>query len=111
MKKLLLLVLVVAGGIWGYTYFVNPAPASADDSVLADLEHQFDSANQSFMQANRSAGVSGMDSTADIESARVKVRRLETELQELMPRLGSDASRQRADRLAEKIRAFREATD
>ena len=111
MKKLLLLLLVVAGGIVGYSYFLNVPPASADERVLTDLEHQFDSANQSMMQANRAAGVSGMDSTADIEAARTKVRRLEGELQELKPRLASAASRQRADRLEEKIRAFREATD
>jgi hypothetical protein len=110
MKKLLLLVLV-AGGIVGYSYFLNAPPASADERVLADLEYQFDAANQSMMQASRATGVSGMDSTADIEAARMKVGRLERELQELKPRLASDASRQRADRLAEKIRAFRAATD
>ena len=111
MKRLLLLVLIAAGGIVGYRYFVNTPSASADVLVLADLEHQFDSANQSMMQANRSAGISGMDSTADIEAARIKVRRVEDELQSLKPRLASDASRQRAGRLQEKIRAFREATD
>src|SRR2546426_99136 len=66
MKKLLFLALVVAGGIVGYSYFLNAPPASADERVLADLEHQFDSANQSMMQASRATGVSGMDSTADI---------------------------------------------
>jgi len=111
MKKLLLLVLVVSGGIVGYSYFLNAPPASADERVLADLERQFDSANQSMMQASRATGASGMDSTADIEAARTKVRRLESELQQLKPRLASDASRQRADSLEEKIRAFREATD
>ena len=111
MKRLLLLVLVVAGGIVGYSYFLNAPPASSDERVLADLEHQFDSANQSMMQASRATGVSGIDSTADVEAARLRVRRLEGELQELKPRLVSDASRQRADRLEEKIRAFREATD
>jgi hypothetical protein len=111
MKRLLLLVLVVAGGIVGYSYFLNAPPASADELVMADLEHQFDSASQSMMQATRSTGVLGLDSTADIEAARMKVRRLESELQQLKPRLASDASRQRADRLEQKIRAFREATD
>ncbi len=111
MKKLLLLVLVVAGGIVGYSYFLNVHPASADELVLVDLEHQFDSANQSMMQASRSAGVAGLDSTADVEAARIKVRHLESELQQLKPRLASDASRQRADRLEQKIRAFRSATD
>jgi len=111
MKKILLFGLVVAAGILGYTHFLNARPASTDEKALADLEHQFDAANQQMAMASRSAGVSGMDSTADVEASRTAVRRVESELQALKERLTSTAARERADRLQEKIRAFRAATD
>src|SRR5262245_15492473 len=111
MKKLLALVLVVAAGIMAYNYFMNAPAASADERSLADLEHQFDSANQSMMQASRAAGGSGLDTTADFEAARAAVRRVEAQLQQVKPRLQSDAARQRVEGLEEKIRAFKSATD
>ncbi len=110
MKKVLMLAVVLAGGIFGYTYFLNAPVAGADERDLANLEAQFAYANQSMMQATRSTGASGLDTTADIEAAIAKVRRVESQLREVKPRLASDASRQRADRLEEKIEAFLEAT-
>jgi hypothetical protein len=107
MKNLLLLVLVIGAGIFVYTHFLNAPPASADERALADLEHQFDAASQSAAQAGRSAGAAGLDSTADIEAARAKVGRLDAELQKMKPRLADDGARRRAERLEEKIRAFR----
>ena len=111
MKKLLALVLVAAAGIFVYTHFVNAPPASADERALGDLEHQVDAATQMAMQANRSAGVAGIDSTADIEAARAKIGRVDAELQKMKPRLTSDPARRQAERLEEKIRAFRSAMD
>ena len=111
MKKLVILSLIAVAGIIGYTRFLNARPASADDLALADLEHRFEAASQSMAMANRSAGVSGMDTTADIEAARIAVRRIDSELQELKGHLGAGSSRERADRLQEKVRAFREAME
>jgi hypothetical protein len=111
MKKLLLLAVVVAGGIFGYTHFLNAKPASPDEKILVDLERRFDAATQQMMRANSSAGATGMDTTSDVEAARSSVRRIEGELESVKGRLKSDAARQRADRLQEKVRAFRAATD
>ncbi|MGH9869631.1 MAG: hypothetical protein ACREAA_15875 [Candidatus Polarisedimenticolia bacterium] len=111
MRKLITFALVVAAGFAGYHFFLNAPPASADERALADLEHQFDSANQSMMQASRSAGASGLDTTADIEAARAAVRRVDSDLKRLKGSLATDAARARADRLMEKVRAFLEATE
>jgi hypothetical protein len=111
MRKILGLSLIVAVGIIGYTHFLQVPPASADESALGDLEHRFAAASQSMALANRSSGVSGMDTTADVEAARIAVRRIDSELQVIKGRLESSAARQRADRLQEKIRAFRESME
>ena len=111
MKKLLLLAVVVAGGIFGYAHFLNARPASPEEKILVDLEHRFDKATQQMAMANSSAGVTGMDTTADVEAARSTVRRIDTELEALKGRLKSAAAIQRAERLQEKVKAFRAATD
>lgn len=111
MRKLLGLTLIVAAGIFGYTHFFNVPAASADESALGDLEHRFEAASQSMALASRSSGVSGMDTTADIEAARAAVRRVDSELQALKGRLESAAALQRADRLQERVRAFRESME
>jgi len=106
MKKLILLALVLSAAIFGYKSFINPAPAAADERVLADLERQFDSAARTMATATRSSGMSGMDTTADVEAARISARRIDAELQRIKPTLPSDAARRRAERLHETVRAF-----
>jgi hypothetical protein len=111
MKKILGLVLVVAAGFGAYRYVLNVPEASAEESALAGLERQFDAATQQMMRASRSTGATGLDGTSEAEAARAAVRRVESELQRLQERLEPGPARQRADRLEEKIRAFRQATD
>ncbi|MFQ5702023.1 MAG: hypothetical protein ACE5HU_09285 [Acidobacteriota bacterium] len=111
MKKLLFLATLIAAGILGYNYFVHVTPASAEERALAELEHQFDSANSAMMQAGRTAGVSGIDTTADIEAARSSVRRVENKLKQLTGRLESASARARAERLERRIQEFRRKVD
>lgn len=111
MRKLLGLCFVFALGIFGYTHFLQVPPASADERALDDLEHRFEAASQSMAMASRSAGATGIDTTSDIEAARAAVRRVDSELQALKGRLQTSAALQRADRLQEKVRAFRESME
>ena len=111
MKKFVTLALVVAAGFAGYHFFLNAPPASADERALAELERQFDAAAQSMLMAMRSAGSSGLDTTADVEAARSSVRRVKGDLERLKGGLATDAARARADRLMEKVRAFLEANE
>ena len=111
MRKLITFALVVAAGFAGYHFFLNAPPASADERALADLERQFDLASQSMMTATRSSGASGLDTTADIEAARLSVRRVESDLNRLKGRLTTEAARVRAERLRDKVRAFLDANE
>jgi hypothetical protein len=111
MKRLIMLTAVAACGIFGYTAFLNTPIAGAETRDMANLEAQFAAAHQSVMQASRSAATPGLDSTMDVEAARAKVRRVESQLQQVKPRLTSDESRKRADQLEEKIQAFLNGTE
>ncbi len=109
MKKLLGLGLVVAAAIFGYTHFLHVPPASAEESALGELEHRFEAARQAVEIASRSAGATGLDTASDIETARIAVRRAESDLQTLRGRLDSASARRRADLLQERITDFRRA--
>ncbi len=107
MKKLVVLLLVVAGGFIAWNYFIGVGPASAQDQELADLEARFQAAQQRFTQATRTAGMSGIDVTADFEAARLSVEDIEEDLERVMPDIASDTTRQRARKLQEEIKGFR----
>ncbi len=113
MKKVLLVVAVVLGGLLGYNYFATgeitlmPSFArSAEERELGRLEAEFDRARAEFKQAGRTAAVSGLDTTADAETARRSVKSTEKELKQLRDRLESPAIVARADRLAQSIQTF-----
>jgi hypothetical protein len=105
MKRVIALSLVIGCGIFGYTAFLNTPIAGAEERDIANLEAQFAAANQSFMNASRS-GAAAMDMAMAMEAARAKMRRVQSQLQDVKPRLKSEDSLQRAQRLEEKIRAF-----
>lgn len=107
MKKLVVLLIVVAAGFIAWNYFIDVGPASAQDQKLADLEDQFQAARQRFTQATRSAGISGIDVTADFEAARLSVDRIEKDLERVMRDITSESTRQRAQKLQEEIKGFR----
>ncbi len=107
MKKFALLILLVAGGIFAYTHFMDVEPASAEQRRLQALEDQFRGARDQFTQASRTAGLSGMDMTGDVEGVIRTVQRLEAELAGLKNRLTAAADRERADRLTREIQEFK----
>ena len=98
MKKVILLALVVAVGYFGYSHFINVQPASAEDQRLEQIERQINSAHQRLGQAMRAAG-SNMDTTANVESVRMSLPRLEEELNEVKPTLRTDSARRKAQEL------------
>lgn len=106
MKKLAALVLVLAACFLGYNYFFDAPPASAEGRALSELEVRFEAANQRLQQAGRSAGVAGMDTTADFEAAHAAVLRVQADLQQLKGRITDDPSRKKAAALDAKISAF-----
>ena len=77
MKKLVLLALVLAAGV----YFWNTQGPGAHDD-LSDLRARLDGAERSYQSAGRAAGLSGMDTTAEAANALAEVERVEHELKD-----------------------------
>jgi hypothetical protein len=114
MKKLLVLLGVVAVGLVVYNYattgtvaLVPPSMSmSADERAVADLEERFADARRSFAQAGRGAGLTGMDTTGDADAAMRSVQTISNDLHELQKRLSSQPAKQKAETLAASIESY-----
>jgi hypothetical protein len=113
MKKILIVAAVVIVGLIVYNYVttgefsVVPSFAlSEDERELKALEDRFKAAVKQHSQAGRTAGLSGMDTTADAEAARLSVQQISKELRSLRKRLSSDSLIRRAENLTASVRDF-----
>jgi roadblock/LC7 domain-containing protein len=95
MKKLIILILVVAAGYFAYQKFVVGESSEELKQVQA-LADEFTAARQQMAQAERAAGVSGMD--------------LLVKLQKLKEGLTEEKALQKADELEIELKAFLERT-
>jgi hypothetical protein len=93
MKKLLILGLVVAAVV----VFWNRSHRS--DGPLDDLRQRLDAAEQSFQQAGRAAGATGVDTTAAADSAVQEVDQVEQALRKLEGEAGSAEEKQEIESL------------
>ena len=93
MKKLLILGLLVAAAVlvWNKTQHGG--------GPLDELRQRLDAAEQSFQQAGRAAGVSGVDTTSGADSALQEVEQVERELRHLERNATSGADRQEIESL------------
>ena len=105
MKKLLVLILVLAAAYFAYQKFVVGTMSDEQKQVQV-LADGFAAAKQQMTQAGRSAGLSGMDTTADVDSVMGGVEALLGKLQTLRERLTEEKAVETADKLAEEMRAF-----
>ena len=93
MKKLLILALIAAGA---FIFYKNH---QAGGGPLDDLRQRLDAAEQSFQQAGRAAGASGMDTTAGAESARVEVEQVERALRDMTHTSLSPEAKKQVDQM------------
>jgi hypothetical protein len=105
MKKLLVLILVVVAGYVAYQKFVVGEKSEEMKRVQA-LADDFAAAKQSMVQAERSAGVSGMDTTGDVDGVLHAVDTLLEKLQELKEGLTEEKAIAKAEALEKEMRAF-----
>ena len=82
---------------------------SEEEQELKELESRFDTARSRMAQANRAAGMTGMDTTADAEAAVRQVERVEKELKAVMARLSSESARKKATALQREIQDFKKS--
>ena len=107
MKRVLIVLVIAGGGFLLWNNVISPRNASASESRLADLESQLDAATSQMLQAGRTAGLSGMDTTADVGAAAAEVERIEGSLKMVQKDLKTQEARDRAARLQKKIEDFK----
>lgn len=103
MKRVLIVMVLAVAGFVVWNSFIAPRSAAASESRIAELEKQLDAARSLMLSAGRTAGMSGMDTTADVGAAAAECERIEGSLKMLMKDLGTPAARERAARLQSKI--------
>ncbi len=94
MKKLVLLIVLVAGVWLGVNYvrtgslsFV-PKTMSAEEEHLQALQRDLEDVKAQMNSAGRAAGMTGMDTTADVGALMAKKEKLEKEIAEARKKLG-----------------------
>lgn len=114
MKKLLALVILLVAVFVAYTYFSSgtipflpSSPKSEEGMELKQLSADFEEAKKQFMQAGRTAGLTGLDTTSDAGSAMQEIDRIERALRTLKSKLKTASDKKEAARLEAEIMAFK----
>ena len=105
MKKIVILLLVVALGYFAYQKFVVGGQSEEMKEVQA-LSDDFSAIKQQMTQAERSAGATGMDMTSEANNAMGAAEALLQKVQELKESLAEEKALQKAEELEREIRAF-----
>lgn len=113
MKKVLIVVILGVAALVAYNFattgklsLIPSAALSTEDRELRDLEQRLESAKHQFAQAERAAGIGGLDTTGDVEAARAAVKRIQSDLAALTKRLTSPSSIREAESLSSAAAEF-----
>lgn len=116
MKKIVLLLVVVAAGLLAFNYFTTgelrllPAASSAQAQELSRLQGELRSAVRAYRSAAQGAAVSGVDLTAEATALRRDARRIEKRVLDIQKSLTSDKDRAKAQELLDEIHRVLEET-
>jgi len=105
MKKLIVLILVLAAGYFAYQKFVVRSLSEEQKQVQA-LADDFAAAKQQMAQAERSAGATGMDMTSDVDTTMGAAETLLKKLRELRENLKEEKALEMANELEAELQAF-----
>ena len=115
-KNLITIVVVVVVALVAYNYFqtgefslLPGGGMSGDEQELNRLKGEFRRAAQSYRQAGRSAGVSGLDTTADLQAALQTIEGVERDVKALRKRTEESEVKAKADELLAEIKKYRDA--
>jgi hypothetical protein len=113
-KKILIGVLVGLVALVAFNYFTTgrmgilpSSQLSAEGRALDRLEERFVAAMHRLNQAGRTAGMSGMDTTADAQAAIDDLNAIERELEAMKAQNPSSQDRRKIDELISNIRRAR----
>jgi hypothetical protein len=105
MKKLFVMIALLGVGFLAYQKFVVNNLSDEQKQVQA-IADEFSALKQQTAQAERTAGVSGVDTTSDIDSGMQAARAFLEKLQALQDKLTEDKAIVMADKLAGELSAF-----
>ncbi len=93
MKKLVVLIVALVGVWLGVNYLRTgqfsflPTALSAEEQHVRDLEQELASINNQLTQSGRAAGMTGMDTTADVSALMQKKEKIQKQLEEARQKL------------------------
>jgi hypothetical protein len=105
MKKLIVLILVLAAGYFAYQKFIVGSLSDEQKQVQA-IADEFQAARQRMGQAERAASVGGLDTTSDADDVMHLAGSLLEKLQALQEKLTEDKALAMAEKLAGELSAF-----
>jgi hypothetical protein len=113
-KKLMITIVLVVAALAGYNYMTTgslmpSSSASPEDTQFESLEARVQSAGATITRAGQTAGLSGMDTTGDVERAMNQLEQVEKEIQDLQRKASSDEMKQKCERLINQSRSMRGA--
>jgi hypothetical protein len=115
MKNIITLVVVVVVALVAFNYFTSGefkllpgGSMSEEEQELNRLKGEFRRATQAYRQAGRSAGISGMDTTADAEAALKTVDGVERDVKALRKKTDDPEAREKIDALLAEIKKYKE---
>lgn len=110
MKKLLVVVFLLAGGLLVYNYaatgeltLVPSFTVSQEEQQVRDLEDRFQRARQEMAQAGRSAGLAGIDTSSQMAAGLKQIAALEKEAKALAKKLQEPGARARLETLRKEL--------
>ncbi len=101
MKNVFTIVVLIIVGILGYNHFTKTY--TEDEQYLMDVEADFKDAQKLMKQAERAAGVSGVDTTSSYEQGIEIIRDLRKELLEYLEILKDETIVVKTSRLLRRI--------
>ena len=97
-KRIVLVLALAAAALVAYNYMTTGKIALMPSATLSDEEKELDGletrvrqAASQYAQAGRAAGLSGMDTTSDAESARVEVQKIAKRVDEIGRKVSASA--------------------
>lgn len=114
MKNLITIAVVVVVALVAFNYFQTGEFKLLPGSSMSEQEHElnrlkgeFRRAAQTYRQAGRAAGLSGLDTTSDAEAALTTVDGVERDLKKLRKRTDDPEVRAKIDDLLAEIKKYK----
>jgi|WetSurMetagenome_2_1015567.scaffolds.fasta_scaffold104273_2 hypothetical protein len=108
-KTIIILVLIAAAGYFIYQQ-VGRTP-SEEEQLVGHLGERYAAVVAQFASAAGRAGLIGMDTTGDTDTAVTAMKKIRAELEALRAKLTEDRAIRKADELMEKIESFYKKND